>query len=150
MTLVILLDHDDGHRVEVMLGPDDHDRLDASWHAGDRLLTELQNNEFFAGRSNWCDLDPWHFTQLIERNLAKMTALSLIERGNPDHAVMRSMTFLLTGLVRCIEERCQSIVELLRVTRVHASAVTFDYTATMNHAVMSPRRPVGFKVVVNN
>lgn len=150
MTLVVLLDHEDGHRAEITLGQDDHEELDAVWTKPDRLLVELQSNEFFAGRSRWCDLDPWHYTQLIERNMAKLTALSLLDRGDPRNPVVHSMTGLLTGLVRCLEERCQCIVELLRVTRVHATAVTFDYTATMNHAVMSPRRPVGFKVVVDN
>lgn len=151
MTLVILQDHTDDYRTEITIGEEDRAHFDSYWSETDKVLVGLQNNEFFAGRNRWCDLDPWHFMVLIERNMAMIVALSPTDRADLSHRVMRSMIGLVCGLIRCIEDRCQCLVDLLRIIRIANGAATYDYAASMNHSILPARNPArGIRIIVDN
>lgn len=150
MSVVLIIDHHDGHRMEMSIGPDDHLRIDPVWDEKDKLLVGLQTNSFFHGRTRWCDLDPWHYTILIEKNLSMVADLSVSERHNPLNLIMISLSDLLACMIRCIEARGQCTIDLLRIIRIPNTGLTYDYTASMNHAVVPSPRSAGLKIVVDN
>jgi hypothetical protein len=150
MACVIINDFVSDRRTEITFNhPQDFQRVDAMWEDEDQLLRELQTTEAFKGKTRWCDLTPMNYRFLLMNVLNKVSALSDEEQSDPGHEAMSSLTFCLSALLKCLEDRSQSTVELLRVNRLGEQEMLYDFTASVN--MQLERKPTkGFRVVVDN
>lgn len=151
MTTVVINDLSADQRHVILFNrPDDFQQADAFWETENQLLLDLQHTDFFIGRKRWCDLDPQHFRFLLMNNLSKVAALP-VDHQVPDNEVMRSLTFLLSALIKCLENRTQSTIELMRLNRLAEREVLYDFSASVNLHLddnMPPRK--GLRVIVDN
>lgn len=122
-------------RIFLVFAEDEFARVNAFWESEDKLLRDLQANAVFAGRTRWCDLEAHHFGYLIMKNLSYVAALSADEQSDDTHATIRSLHFLLMAMVRCIETRARSMVEMLTINRIAEIEVSFSYHAAINMAL---------------
>jgi hypothetical protein len=151
MTTVILNDFVTDSRTAILFNyPQDFQRVNTFWETEDQLLTNLQGNEAFKDRTRWCDLSPTHFRFLIMSNLNKVSALNDDERGDPNNIIMASLTFLLTGFIKCLETRTESTLELMRINRLGDHEVLYDYAGSINMSLESLRPKSGLRVIVDN
>jgi hypothetical protein len=99
------------------------------WDQSDKILAGLQQLSLFENRSRWCDLEPLHFRVLLVQNLDLYARLSETEVENPENATVKSLTFLLTALIYCVEQRSMMDVRFLTVTRINALDVAYEVSA---------------------
>lgn len=147
MTKIVINDYEIGRSIHIEMNDDDFELLNNHWEKSDSLLIELQNNSYFKGKLRWCDLTSSQFRLMIISNLEKMSYLYNDDLENNEVAV--SMRFLLSGLIKCIEVSAYCEVELLKVGRIDASNVLFDYVANMN-LPFEKTSECKFTVVVDN
>lgn len=150
MTTVILNDFVSDRRHAILFNPHDFERVDKFWETEDQLLAGLQDNESFRDRKRWCDLSPTHFRFLIMANLNKVAALTDDEQGDTTNPTMISLTFLLTGFIKCLEMRTESTLELMRINRLGEGEVLYDYAGSINMHLDSLRPKSGLRVIVDN
>ena len=152
MTTVVINDLATDQRHVILFNrPDDFQRADAYWDNEHPLLMDLQHTDFFIGRKRWADLNPQHFRFLLMNNLSKVAALNTEEQDDPENAVMSSLTFLLSALIKCLEQRTESTIELMRLNRLAEHEVLYDFSASVNlhlHDKVPPRK--GLRVIVDN
>ena len=152
MTTVVINDLATDQRHVILFNrPGDFQRADAFWENEDAVLLGLQHTDFFIGRKRWCDLDPQHFRFLLMNNLSKVAALSTQDQDDPANEVMSSLTFLLTSLIKCLEHRTQSTIELMRLNRLAEHEVLYDLSASVNLHLDDKKPPrKGLRVIVDN
>jgi len=154
MTTVILNDFVNDRRTAILFNyPQDFQRVNTFWEKEDELLVALHalhQNESFRDRKRWCDLTPTHFRFLIMATLTKAASLSDEEQGDHTNVVMASLTFLLTGFIKCLELRTESTLELMRINRLGESEVLYDYAGSINMSLDSLRPKSGLRVIVDN
>jgi hypothetical protein len=152
MTTVIINDFETDQRIAILFNyPQDFLQINAYWETEDDLLVNLDKaNDVFKDRRRWCDLSPTHFRFLIMENMNKMTVLTTEEQADPTNPTMVSLTFLLTGFIKCIEERTESTLELLKVNRLGEGEVLYDYAGSINMHLESLRPKGGLRVIVDN
>jgi len=151
MTTVILNDFASDRRVAILFNyPQDFERIDTNWEIEDKLLVGLQDNESFRDRKRWCDLSPTHFRFLIMANLNRMAILTDEEQGDHTNSTMASLTFLLTGFIKCLETRTESTLELMRINRLGEGEVLYDYAGSINMHLDSLRPKSGLRIIVDN
>lgn len=157
MTVAIINDYVVDRRMKLFFDQEDFDLLEEQWGVKDEILVDLQGTSLFAGRTTWAELDALHYRILIATTMAKTFAL--IEEGREDaaNAALESMTFLITALVRCIEERGECHVEMLRLVRVGEIDLVVEYQASLSMEeelpkakAMSRTKSGGIEVVVDN
>lgn len=146
MTKIIINDYDLGREISLNLNNDDWNNLDNHWHKTDSLLIDLQSNSYFKGKTTWSELSPSHYRLLIIQTLSKITDVNNNDLDKNDAA--KSLRFLLSCLIRCIERNACCEVELLKLGRIDHSNVLFDYVANMNVEFEKPESK--FSVVVDN
>lgn len=152
MTTVIINDLSvDQRHVILFHRPDDFQRADQFWEVEDPILIALQHTDFFIGRKRWCELNPQHFRFLLMNSLSKVAALSVEEQGNENNKVMADLTFLLTTLIKCLELRTESTIELMRFNRLTENEMLYDFTASVNLHLDNKKPPTkGLRVIVDN
>lgn len=151
MTTVVINDFETNRNTAILFNkPHDFERADAFWETEDKLLVGLQEQAFFKDRTRWCDLDPTHFRFLLLDNLNKMAALNDAEQADPSNPVMASLTFLLTSFIKCLEERTESTVEMMKLNRIGENEVLYDYVCSMNMQLDFSRPKKGLRVIVDN
>lgn len=152
MTTVVINDLETDQRHVILFNrPNDFQRVDAFWDNEDKLLLDLQHTDFFIGKKRWCDLEPQHFRFLLMNNLSKVAALSVEDQSDSTNEVMSSLTFLLTALIKCLEQRTQSTIELMRLNRLAEHAILYDFSASVNLHLDDKRpRRRGLRVIVDN
>ena len=116
--------------------------------SSDPLLDTFADHPFFAGCKRWSDLSQTQFHALII-NMIKISAdHSDTDVADKAHPTMQRLIFFLCCLVRMIEDRSASVLDLLRVYRVSRDDVVYDYTARLEVAFTPPR--TSLRVVIDN
>lgn len=156
MTVAIINDYVVDRRMKMFFDQEDFEILEEQWGVKDEILVDLQHTSLFFGRERWSELDPIHYRILIATTMAKTFAL--IEEGKEEQAngALESMTFLISGLVRCIEERGECHVEMIRLVRVGELDLVVEYQASLSMEEDLPKTKTvgksrsGIQVVVDN
>ncbi len=151
-TIVTTTDFERKRRASIILETGEFDKIARIWDNEDRILVQMQDHPFFAGRTRWRDLDPVHFRLMVMQNLSMASRLSddeFLEESNP---VIVSLNFVLGALVYCLRQKASSRIDLLRITRFAEQEVAFDFSATMETMEKGtpPPRQQPFRVVVDN
>lgn len=146
---VIINDFEIGKRTLYIL--DDADfKLQASRLGDtDALLTALQTNSMFAGRTCWMDLEIRHFHVMIVNLLRLMSGMDDDARSNKDGEPVARMVFFLCNLITLIQQASGSLIDLLRITRV-SDDVLYDYYATLDVRIEGDAPRSGLKIVIDN
>ena len=150
LTTVIVNDFTNNRRTQTILTQDHFDKMAAVWENEDAILIDMQDNDFFAGRRRWCDLNPTHFRLMISRNLTIAATMPNDQRDDHNHPVIRSLHLLMAAMVICLQQRSECLVELMRIARMSEVEVTFDFSASLNMAIDVQRPKGGLRVVVDN
>ena len=126
------------------------------WHNSDPLLNELQSWDVFKGKDTWNKLDPLHFRMLISTVFsARDKKIEADDLFNDSLPLVQSLYFLLMGLAYCLQLRTGAAVDNMRVMRVNANDVSFEF----NISIIAEKKPIialpappktGLKVVVDN
>lgn len=146
---VVIYDFVLSRRIIHLLDDDDFELQRQRWHSGDPVLTSLQHYPLFAGRTRWCDLNVTHLHIMLVNMLRFHAELPEKDRSNRKNPVVARLIFFLCGLIHLLQDRSESLIELLRVKRMTGDDVVYDYSATLNVTV-SPPIHRGLKVVVDN
>lgn len=137
ISTVVIRDFVNTSRIVTILDEDDFEIVDLAWRDTDKILVDLLENPFFEGKKRWCDLDPKHFLLMIQRTLFRVGNLNDQDRTDSNHKVVKSLHFLLCGIIRCIESRTNSTVEIVKVNRVSENDATIEYSATIDFSVLT-------------
>lgn len=149
MTHVVINDYVIHQRVDFYFTHDDFYAVDAVWEDSDKLLHDLQNNDLFKGKLRWCDLEPMHYRLMVTKNIQQMAKLTLEERGDPDHPYVKSLHFVICGLIRSLELRTESNIETIKFHRVGEYDVSVEYQSVMIIHQGVGKKP-GISVIVDN
>jgi hypothetical protein len=147
---VIVNDFKINRRFFINIEKEDFDIVEAFWDNSDKILAELQDNYFFEGKKVWSELSPTHYRLLISKNLSMVAELPEEARSDKNNNTVRSLRFLLTALIYCLEIRAESLIELLKITRLDDYQVIFDYTSNINVPVTPKPEEKKFTVIVDN
>lgn len=156
MTLAIINDYVLNRRLKLILDEDDFAIVDTNWSSPDELLAGLQHTETFKGRHCWADLEPFHYRIMIVQNIGKVLAdVGVAEQLELTSIGMRSLSFLICALVRCLEHRAESHIEMIRLVRVGDIDMAVEYEAALsmetNLPPSEPEKAKGpFAIVVDN
>jgi hypothetical protein len=155
VTTIILNDFETGKRIITLIHKSDIEFVKKVWNNRDTILAEMQFHPIFEGRERWCDLDPKHFTMMIMSILNAAANLTDGERTDGDNRVITSLHFLYAALILCLQNRSDSLIELIRINRIADNDITYDYTATFNifeglDIKKSEAPKSGLKLVVDN
>lgn len=149
-TTVIVNDYEACRRSVVILDTSDFEFVARMWSTPDRILAELQAHPLYAGRTRWCDLDPPHFRYMIVLTMVRVAKLEEDARNDAANPVVRSLHFLMTALIACLQARSETNIELIRFNRVSQTEIVYDFSASLNLAA-DPQKPAsGLKMVIDN
>ncbi len=150
-TTVIINDFSIDRKTAIMFNhPQDFVQVEAVWEKEDKLLRELGSNESFAGKTRWCDLTPSHFRFLIMATLSKLAMITEAQSMQPGNLEMASLTFLLTAFIKCLEDKTESTIELMRINRLGEDEVLYDYAGSINMHFDTLRPKKKLRVIVDN
>jgi len=150
-TTVIVNDFTNNRRSIIILNREHFDKIAEVWHDEDTILIDMQENDFFAGKTHWFELNPTHFRLMVARNLTMAAELPEVERYDSKNDVIRSLHFLLAALIYCLQQRSECLVELMRIARLSEYEVTYDFSASLNMSIEMMHKPKsGLRVVVDN
>lgn len=147
-TSVIINDYLINRKISVIFNDLDFKFVNEVWNNEDKLLKDLQFVELFHGKTRWCDLEPIHYRLMIQRNLERIIDISDDNVSN-DNAIIKSLYFLISSLIICIQNKSDSIIELMKINRINEKDVIFDYQATLNIDLIKPKNN-NFRIIVNN
>jgi hypothetical protein len=156
LTLAIINDYVVDRRMKLFFDQDDYDMLEEQWDVKDEILVDLQSTSLFAGRMTWAALDPMHYRLLIATTMSKTFAFIDEEKEAEANAAVESLTFLVSALIRCIEDRGDCHVEMIRLVRVGDLDLVVEYQASLSMEEDLPKARVhakpakGIQVVVDN
>jgi hypothetical protein len=156
MALAIINDYVVSRRMKLFLDEDDFAILNDNWETENELLVDLQHTQAFSGKTRWCDLAPFHYKFMIATNIAKAFQQIKDDEVIEANAVVRSLNFLICGLIRCIEERAECHIEMIRFARVGSMdvAVEFEAALAMEESIkggpVEVEKQPGLSVVVDN
>lgn len=151
MTTVIINDFATDRRMEILFNhPQDFEQIDENWEKEDKLLLEMQGNDFFKGHTRWCELNPTHYRFLLMATLNKVAALTDAQQADSSDQTMASLTFVITGFIKCMEDRTESTLELMRINRLEENEVLYDYAGSVNMHLETARRTKGLRIIVDN
>ena len=145
---VIINDFEIGRRILYVLDEKDFIRQKRIWYDTDDLLISM-NNDLFAGKIRWCDLEIKHFHVMIVNMLRILGNLDDDARGDKTNPLVIRLTFFLCGLISLMQNKTDSIIELMKINRISPNDVLYDYSATMDVKVISSPHS-NLKIVVDN
>jgi hypothetical protein len=149
-TTVVINDFTNNRRTVTILDNRQYDLVAQAWGNEDSILVDMQRNAFFAGRTRWCDLNPTHFRLMVAHNMTLAAKLPDDEHADPKHPVIKSLNFLMCGLVLCLQYRTECLIELLRIARMSETEITYDFSASLNMAIDTQKPKNGLRIVVDN
>lgn len=146
MCHVIISDHVVERRMSLLLNAADFEieRLTET----DALLAAFQDHPVFTGCKRWLDLDIVHFHALIINMLKICADQPPTEAANQMPPLVVRLSLLLCSLINLIQRRTGSVIELLRVNRIGADEVLYDYSARLDIVFVPPK--TGLRVVIDN
>lgn len=148
-TAVLVDDFVSGRSWNSFFAADAFEKVDANWDKGDQLLAELSKTRFFTDCDTWSKLRPTHFKVLIIRNFQHVDKLT-DEEVTDDNPVVRSLRFLIAALIRCLRERADADVDMIKIRRVATDTVNFDIVSSLNLELTGRVAPTGLQLVVDN
>lgn len=155
-TTVLLSDFTTNKHFHLVFTEVEFATIEANWEKEDKLLVEVSSTSTtsFKGRTRWCDLTPFHYQVLLTQNLAMLVDLTDDEQMDESNEVVKSLHFLITGLIKALENGTNSNVELLRIDRVNDETINFSFHGSqcLNLAVTKKdkKKTDSFKIVVDN
>lgn len=132
-----------------MIESEDFQILNSVWNNEDKLLLGLQHKQLFQGKTRWCDLSTVHWRVLIARNLTIVLALDEVTMKNNSHPTILSLRYVLAGFISHLQFQTDSIIDIMRISRMDELTFTIDYTASMGF-VEIPKPTLPFRLVVDN
>lgn len=150
---VFLNDYPSKRRVSVAFNSVDIERVETTWDEENDQLLGFQSIPAFTGYRKWSQCRSEHFRVLIARTLVIMEGLSDTDRADTAHPAVSTLNFLTLGLVKCLEDASQSTIELMRIHRISATDIGYDYTAVMDMKFAPPPSLADsnpFTIVVDN
>lgn len=118
------------------------------WGEADPLLTAFREHPFFEGCHRWADLNISHFHALIVNMLKICADHQEADAANRSHPMILRLSFLLCSLISLLQQRTDSVIDLLRVSRVGRDDVLYDYSARLDVVFTIPK--TGLRVVIDN
>lgn len=152
MALAIINDYVVNRRLKLHLDQDDFAVADENWNVPDSLLVDLQHTKTFHGYNTWSSLEPQHYRFMIVTNIAKAFD-AIADDLEEAQVTIRSLSFLICCMVRCLELRADCHVEMIRFSRVGAMdlAVEFEAALSMEETLRTKiADSPGLSVVVDN
>lgn len=153
MTHVVINDYLEHQRTDLFFTKEDFEEVDSYWNDEDQLLVDLQSNIYFKNRTRWCHLEPFHFRIMVTKICQQISGLSDADRTDEEHPTVKSLHFLLCGLIKSLEKRSDSAIEFLKVQRVGEYDVSVEFQSVMQ-MILPPMKEVhtakGITVVVDN
>lgn len=149
-SVVILKDHLQGATTTLVIDEERKRPVQARWSLEDPLLTRLQGQPVFSGRTKLSELDPYHYRVLLALHLTALADLPAESREDPRNPTVRSYQWLLTGLILALEDRTQGSVSVLTVNRVSETAVMYDVSLSLEEFVFPHPKANGLRIVVDN
>lgn len=153
-TTVLLSDFVNNKHFHLVFTAHEFMAIEQNWTNEDKLLVELSTTTAFRNRTRWCDLNPFHYQILVTKNISKLDELSDSEQMDENNEVVKSLHFLITGLIKSLEAGTNSNVELLRIDRVSDVNVNFSYHGSqciqLETAKKHKKKPDTIKIVVDN
>ena len=148
MNIVIINDFTNNSRSTIILKDDNLKKAEVAWAKEDKILLELQETSFFAGRKRWCDLTPTHFRLMIAHNITISNKLSDVEKLNTNNTIIQSLHFLISALIICLQIRAECLIELMRIDRINENDVTYDFSASLYTTQIKPK--IDLHLIVDN
>jgi hypothetical protein len=150
-SVIIIRDHVQGHATNLTYTADHKAAIEQVWKKPDGLLLSLQHQAAFCGRARYCDLDPYHFRVLLALHLMMLADVSEDQRLDPKNLTMRSLDWILIGLLFCLESRTQGEVSMLTINRVTDENVLYDVVMNLEPMAMpKPKKVSGLRVILDN
>lgn len=127
-TTVLISDFLSNKHYHLVFTPYEFQAIETHWYNEDKLLVELdQTAQLFKGKTRWCDLDAMLYQILITNNISKLDDLTDEEQMDETHEVIKSLHFLITGLIKTLQNATHTNIELLRIDRVMENSVNFSH-----------------------
>lgn len=146
ITSVQLYDYVRNSHSNLFIGPEQSEMANRFWHTKDTLLVGLSKTTFFKDLYTWSDLKPIHYKYLILQNMNAFPS----EEVDDESQVYKSLIFLLSAFVKCLEDASDSSVRILTISRVSSTVITYEFTASLCMNLAENMTPSGFKVVIDN
>jgi hypothetical protein len=146
---VIISDYVAERRLIFVLDQHDFAAQRQRWQQPDDVLTMCTGHPFFAGCTDWATLEIKHFHALIVNVVSlcgEQTAQAINERTHP---LVARLLFLLCSLISVLESRTGSTIDVLRLNRVRADDVLYEYSARLD-VLMAPPPHSTLRVVIDN
>lgn len=150
MTHVVINDYVMHQRVDLFFTREDFKAVEEVWNDEDRLLVDLQKTSYFEGRTRWSELDPFHFRMMLTKNFQRVASLPEAERGDSEHAYVKSLHFLICGLILALEKRSDSSIETMKFQRVGEYDLSVEFSSVMEMHVPTVKASAPkFSIVVD-
>lgn len=130
---VHLNDYPANKRMSITFGQSDFDIIAKDWNDTDDTLKALDEmTEAFRGYTKWSMLRTEHYRVLLQRAMIVMESLSVNEREDAEHHVVKTFNTLLLRLIKRLSEDTGASIEFMRVHRMSHKEIVFDFSASMN------------------
>jgi len=153
-TTVLLSDYVTNKHYHLVFTTAEFKCIEDNWHKKDKLLVELSDTTVFRNRTRWCDLEPFHYQVLIIKNITKLDNLTDAEQMDESNEVVKSLHFLISGMIKVLEKYTQTSVELLRIDRISDSNVNFIHQGSISIQLddkkTEKKKMDSLKIIVDN
>jgi hypothetical protein len=149
-TTVIVENLNTNNRVFLLFSDKEIKIAEKFWDTQDSTLLELKPNKLFENRTKWSELDPIHYKFLIISIMnilfSKNSSPKVLNDSNP---VVQRLNFLICCFLKCLEIKCQSTIDLLKIKRYDDKNVSFEYQASIFLSAQDSKK-TDLKVIVDN
>lgn len=154
-TTVLMDDHVQNKHYHLVFTHKEMVMIDTHWNDEDKLLVGLMHTKAFEDCTRWSDLSPLQYQLLVSRNIAKLDELTEDQQMDENNETVKSLHFLITGLIKCLEGVTDANIDLLRIERISEEVVNFSHHASVSLQLGASKAPQSeksspFKIVVDN
>lgn len=151
MITTIIDDLRTDRRYFFIFGEDDFKELEDAWTKVDQGLLQLHDNPLFKGLKRWCDLAPVHFKSMILNNLSAFLSLPPPFQTEMSHPLTKSLNLVIMGMIKCLEERTDSNLEMVKLKVINNGEMIVEYSAILTADIRSHISSNNFlKIIVDN
>jgi hypothetical protein len=150
-TSCIVNDYVKRKRASLLFNEDNFSRVIADWNNHNQLLNDIQSISVFNGLTKYSQLDPVHFRLLITNAFNQRDKLVDVDKYFDDREpAVAALYILIMGLIYCLQIRTGAAIDTVRINRIAAADVTFEFMMTMMPEERKKQPPSGLRVIVNN
>jgi hypothetical protein len=121
------------------------------WETEDPLLARLKGLSALKGKLRLSELTVNEFRTLIALHLIMYAELPRSERANLGNLTVKSLHWLLVGLVICLERLNDGAVSMITITRASDTMVLYDVTLCLARLDLPKGKPgSSLRVIVDN